>query len=141
DVAIFTGRLENGALAAFEATRFATGRKNELTVEISGDKGAIAFNLESLNELQVYDRTADELGQGFTRVLVTEPGHPYLEGWWPTGHMLGYEHAFSHQVKDFGEAIANDATPTPTFDEGVQVQRVLDAVEESSNDDARWVQI
>lgn len=141
DVAIFTGRLENGALAAFEATRFATGRKNELTVEISGDKGAIAFNLESLNELQVYDRTADELGQGFTRVLVTEPGHPYLEGWWPTGHMLGYEHAFSHQVKDFVEAIANDTTPTPTFDEGVQVQRVLDAVEESSNDDARWVQI
>ncbi|GGO65922.1 dehydrogenase [Microbacterium nanhaiense] len=141
DVAIFTGRLENGALAAFEATRFATGRKNELSVEISGDKGAIAFNLESLNELQVYDRTADELSQGFTRVLVTEPGHPYLEGWWPTGHMLGYEHAFSHQVKDFIDAIANDTTPTPTFDDGVQVQRVLDAVEASSNDDSRWVQI
>ena len=141
DVAIFTGRLDNGALAAFEATRFATGRKNELSVEISGDKGAIAFNLESLNELHVYDRTADELGQGFTRVLVTEPGHPYLEGWWPTGHMLGYEHAFSHQVKDFIDAIANDTTPTPTFDDGVQVQRVLDAVEASSNDDSRWVQI
>ncbi len=141
DVAIFTGRLENGALAAFEATRFATGRKNELSVEISGDKGAIAFNLESLNELHVYDLTADELGQGFTRVLVTEPGHPYLEGWWPTGHMLGYEHAFSHQVKDFVDAIANDTTPTPTFDDGVQVQRVLDAVEVSSDDDSRWVQI
>ena len=141
DVAIFTGRLENGALAAFEATRFATGRKNELSVEISGDKGAIAFNLESLNELHVYDLTADELGQGFTRVLVTEPGHPYLEGWWPTGHMLGYEHAFSHQVKDFVDAIANDTTPTPTFDDGVQVQRVLDAVEASSDDDSRWVQI
>jgi len=141
DVAIFTGRLENGALAAFEATRFATGRKNELSVEISGDKGAIAFNLESLNELHVYDATADELSLGFTRVLVTEPGHPYLEGWWPTGHMLGYEHAFSHQVKDLVDAIANDTTPTPTFDDGVQVQRVLDAVEASSNDDSRWVQI
>jgi predicted dehydrogenase len=141
DVAIFTGRLENGALAAFEATRFATGRKNELSVEISGDKGAIAFNLESLNELHVYDRTADDLSQGFTRVLVTEPGHPYLEGWWPTGHMLGYEHAFSHQVKDFIDAIAGDTEPTPTFDDGVQVQRVLDAVEASSNDDSRWVQI
>jgi predicted dehydrogenase len=141
DVAIFTGRLENGALAAFEATRFATGRKNELSVEISGDKGAIAFNLESLNELHVYDRTADDLSQGFTRVLVTEPGHPNLEGWWPTGHMLGYEHAFSHQVKDFIDAIAGDTEPTPTFDDGVQVQRVLDAVEASSNDDSRWVQI
>jgi predicted dehydrogenase len=74
-------------------------------------------------------------------VLVTEPGHPYLEGWWPTGHMLGYEHAFSHQVKDFIDAIAGDTEPTPTFDDGVQVQRVLDAVEASSNDDSRWVQI
>ena len=139
DLAIFTGRLSGGALASFEATRFATGRKNELSVEISGDKGAIAFNLENLNELHVYDRTADELGQGFTRVLVTEPGHPYLEGWWPTGHMLGYEHAFSHQAKDFIDAIANDTTPTPTFDDGVQVQRILDAIETSSNDDSRWV--
>lgn len=141
DLAIFTGRLAGGALAAFEATRFATGRKNELTVEVSGDKGAIAFNLEDMNVLRVYDRTADELDQGFTRVVVTEPGHPYLEGWWPAGHMLGYEHAFSHQVKDLVEAISDGSAPTPTFDEGAQVQRVLDAVETSSNDDARWVAV
>ncbi len=141
DVAIFTGRLTGGALAAFEATRFATGRKNELTVEISGDKGAIAFNLESMNELQVYDRTAPDTDQGFTRVIVTEPAHPYLEGWWPAGHMLGYEHAFSHQVKDFVDAIASGADPSPTFDEGAQVQRVLAAVEESSSADARWITV
>lgn len=141
DLAIFTGRLSGGALAAFEATRFATGRKNELTVEISGDKGAIAFNLEDMNVLRVYDRTADDLDQGFTRVIVTEPGHPYLEGWWPAGHMLGYEHAFSHQVKDLVEAIADGSAPAPTFDEGAQVQRVLEAVEKSSADDARWVAV
>lgn len=141
DLAIFTGRLSGGALAAFEATRFATGRKNELTVEISGDKGAIAFNLEDMNVLRVYDRTADDLDQGFTRVVVTEPGHPYLEGWWPAGHLLGYEHAFSHQVKDLVEAIADGSDPAPTFDEGAQVQRVLDAVEKSSADDARWVAV
>ncbi|WP_232527941.1 Gfo/Idh/MocA family protein [Microbacterium suaedae] len=141
DVAIFTGRLEGGALAAFEATRFATGRKNELTVEISGEKGAIAFNLENMNELHVYDRTTPDTDQGFTRIIVTEPGHPYLEGWWPTGHMLGYEHAFSHQVKDLVEAIAAGTVPTPTFDEGAQVQRVLAAVEESSAADARWITI
>ena len=141
DLAIFTGRLSGGALAAFEATRFATGRKNELTVEISGDRGAIAFNLEDMNVLRVYDRTADDLDQGFTRVIVTEPGHPYLEGWWPAGHMLGYEHAFSHQVKDLVEAIADGSAPAPTFDEGAQVQRVLEAVEKSSADDARWVAV
>ncbi|MGO1415192.1 MAG: Gfo/Idh/MocA family protein [Microbacterium gubbeenense] len=141
DLALFTGRLSGGALASFEATRFATGRKNELTVEISGSEGAIAFNLEDMNVLHVYDRTVPGVDQGFTRVIVTEPDHPYLEGWWPAGHMLGYEHAFSHQVKDLVEAIDQGTVPAPTFAEGAQVQRVIAAVEESSAQDARWVQV
>ena len=141
DLALFTGRLSGGALASFEATRFATGRKNELTVEISGSEGAIAFNLEDMNVLHVYDRTVPGVDQGFTRVIVTEPDHPYLEGWWPAGHMLGYEHAFSHQVKDLVDAIDQGTVPAPTFAEGAQVQRVLAAVEESSAQDARWVQV
>jgi len=141
DLALFTGRLSGGALASFEATRFATGRKNELTVEISGSDGAISFNLEDMNVLHVYDRTAADVDQGFTRVVVTEPGHPYLEGWWPTGHMLGYEHAFSHQVKDLVEAIVAGTEPAPTFADGAQVQRVIAAVEASSAQDARWVQV
>ncbi|QGU28933.1 gfo/Idh/MocA family oxidoreductase [Microbacterium oryzae] len=141
DVAMFTARLESGALAGFEATRFATGRKNALSVELSGDRGAIAFDLEDLNVLWVYDRDAPATEQGFTRVVVTEPGHPYLEGWWPAGHMLGYEHAFSHQVKDLVEGIASGTTPAPSFDEGLHVQRVLAAVEESASAEARWVAV
>ena len=141
DLALFTGRLTGGTLASFEATRFATGRKNELTVEISGSAGAISFNLEDMNVLHVYDRTVPGVDQGFTRVVVTEPDHPYLEGWWPAGHMLGYEHAFSHQVKDLVEAIDQGTVPAPTFAEGAQVQRVIAAVEESSAQDARWVQV
>ncbi|MGL1530627.1 Gfo/Idh/MocA family protein, partial [Vibrio parahaemolyticus] len=78
DAAIFTGRLSNGALASFEATRFATGRKNALTIEVSGDRGALAFDLEDLNSLRFYDRTAAEGRQGFTQILVTEPVHPYV---------------------------------------------------------------
>src|SRR5690606_17155140 len=84
DVAIFTGRLDSGALASFEATRFATGRKNALDIEISGDAGALHWNLEDMNVLEFYDATADTAVQGFTRVLVTEPEHPYLSGWWPS---------------------------------------------------------
>ena len=95
DVALFTGRLSNGALVSFEATRFATGRKNALTIEVSGDKGALAFDLEDLNSLQFYDRTAPGDRQGFTKILVTEAQHPYVAAWWPAGHMLGYEHGFS----------------------------------------------
>jgi predicted dehydrogenase len=138
DIALFTGRLDSGALASFEATRFRTGRKNALRIEISGSKGALAFDLERLNELEFYDATLPETQLGFQRILVTEHDHPYLAPWWPTGHMLGYEHGFSHQVVDFVSAIAEGAQPRPSFDDGLHVQRVLDAVERSSAADSAW---
>ncbi|MET0295979.1 MAG: Gfo/Idh/MocA family oxidoreductase [Microbacterium sp.] len=139
DVALFTGRLSSGALASFEATRFRTGRKNALRIEISGSKGAIAFDLERLNELEFYDATLPETGLGFQRILVTEHDHPYLAPWWPTGHMLGYEHGFSHQVLDFVTAIHDGVQPRPSFADGLHVQRVLDAVERSSEAGSIWV--
>jgi predicted dehydrogenase len=141
DVAIFTGRFDSGVLASFEATRFATGRKNALSIEVSGDQGALAFDLEDLNALWYYDRTAPTAMQGFTRILVTEAEHPYVAAWWPAGHVLGYEHAFSHQVKDFVEGVAAGTDPHPTFDDGLQVQRVLAAVEQSSEHDSAWVRV
>jgi predicted dehydrogenase len=139
DVAIFTGRLSTGALASFEATRFATGRKNDLSIEVSGDRGALRFDLEDLNTLWFYDRTAPAAAQGFTRILVTEPQHPYIAAWWPAGHMLGYEHGFSHQVVDLVTAISEGTDPHPSFAEGLSVQRVLAAVEESAERDSAWV--
>jgi predicted dehydrogenase len=141
DVAIFTGRYDNGVLGVFEASRFATGRKNALRVEVSGSTGAIAFDLEDLNTLQFYDATAPAGEQGFTRILVTEPEHPYVANWWPTGHMLGYEHGFVHQAKDFVDAICAGTQPTPSFADGVQVQRVLAAVEASSGYGSEWTNV
>ncbi|UYO96763.1 Gfo/Idh/MocA family oxidoreductase [Microbacterium sp. M28] len=141
DLALFVGRLESGTLASFEATRFATGRKNALDIEISGDAGALHWNLEDLNALEFYDATRPAVEQGFTRILVTEPEHPYLEGWWPAGHMLGYEHGFSHQAKDFVEAVAEGRDPHPSFADGLLVQRVLDAVERSASTGAVWTEV
>ena len=105
---VFTARLESGALASFEATRFATGRKNALRIEVNGALGSLAFDLERLNELEFADSawsgtgrsgTGDPLTQGFRRILVTEPGYPYLSAWWPPGHVLGWEHTFTHEVR------------------------------------------
>lgn len=139
DVAMFIGRLENGALASFDATRFATGRKNELSIEVSGDRGALSWNFEDLNTLWLYDREAHADVQGFTRVMVTEPTHPYVNAWWPAGHMLGYEHGFSHQVVDFVRGISHGTEIAPGFEEGLRVQRVLDAVERSSSEASGWI--
>ena len=138
DVALFTGRLDSGALASFEASRFRTGRKNALRIEISGSRGALVFDLERLNELAFYDATSPAGEQGFRTIIVTEPTHPYVSAWWPAGHMLGYEHAFSHQAKDFVEAIAARTQPSPSFADGLHVQRVLDAVERSARGGSAW---
>ncbi|MFJ9038350.1 Gfo/Idh/MocA family protein [Streptomyces sp. NPDC102406] len=132
DAALFTGRFASGALASFEATRFATGRKNALKVELNGERGSLAFDLERLNELFFHDHTEPGVSAGFRRILVTEPEHPYLAAWWPPGHGLGYEHTFVHQARDLVHAVAERTAPTPSFADGLQVQRVLAAVEESA---------
>ncbi|MEU9859657.1 Gfo/Idh/MocA family oxidoreductase [Streptomyces sp. NPDC047971] len=141
DAALFTGRLASGALASFEATRMAAGRKNALRLEINGEKGSLAFDLERLNELSFHDHTEPAASAGFRRILVTEPDHPYLEGWWPPGHALGYEHTFVHQARDLVLAVASGTGPAPSFADGLQVQRVLAAVEESAEKNAVYTPV
>ena len=132
DAALFVARLSGGAVATYEATRFATGRKNGLRVEINGSAGSVVFDLERLNELSFFDATQPAAEQGFRRILVTEPSHPYLSAWWPPGHTIGYEHSFTHEVRDLMEALASDRDPHPSFEDALQVQYVLDAVERSA---------
>ena len=141
DAALFTARFADGAIATFEATRYALGRKNALRVEINGTAGSIAFDFEENNVLQFFDGTESVEEQGFRRILVTEPEHPYVTAWWPPGHGLGYEHGFTHQVVDLVNAIAENRQPELSFDDGLQVQRVLGAVEDSAANDSAWTAI
>ncbi|PPF21833.1 Gfo/Idh/MocA family protein [Rathayibacter rathayi] len=132
DAAAFTAAFEGGALGVFEATRVATGRRNANRIEVNGELGSIAFDFERMNELEYYDARDPEEAQGFRRIQVTEPAHPYMAAWWPTGHGIGYEHLFTHQVVDLIEAIAGGTAVTPTFADALDVQRVLDAVATSA---------
>lgn len=141
DAALFTGRFASGALASFEASRFATGRKNSLRIELNGERGSLAFDLERLNELSYHDHTEPGAHAGFRRILVTEPDHPYLDAWWPPGHGLGYEHTFVHRARDLVQAIAAGHRPVPSFADGLQVQRVLAAVEESAEKNSVYTPI
>ena len=141
DAALFIGRFESGAVASFEATRFATGRKNAIRLEINGSAGSLAFDFESMNELSFHDGTEDPETAGFRRILVTEPTHPYAGAWWPPGHLLGYEHSFTHEVVDLVRDLAAGTDPTPSFADGLQVQQVLDAVARSAESGSGWVPI
>jgi predicted dehydrogenase len=129
DAALFQGRFTSGAVASLEVSRFATGRKNALRLELNGSLGSLAFDLERLNELELYEPGDDA---GFRRVVVTEPTHPYLAAWWPPGHVLGWEHTFVHEMRDFIEGIAAGHAVQPTFADALQVQRVLEAVSRSA---------
>ena len=119
----------DGAVGTLEATRFATGNVNRLTFEINGSRGAVRFDLERLNELEIADQ------HGFRRILVTEPDHPFAAYWWPHGHGLGWDHTFAHEWAHLLGAIAGDHGVGPygaTFADGTAAARVCDAIIESA---------
>ncbi|MDQ1085505.1 Gfo/Idh/MocA family protein [Siphonobacter sp. SORGH_AS_1065] len=133
DAALMMVQFENGAIGSFEATRFATGKKNGLTFEIYGSKGSLLFDLERMNELKFYDnQEADDL-KGFRTILATESSHPYMEHWWPAGHIIGYEHSFVHAVADFVTAITEQKSIEPNFADGLKIIKVLEAGLQSAN--------
>ncbi|HEY7032258.1 MAG TPA: Gfo/Idh/MocA family oxidoreductase [Thermomicrobiales bacterium] len=131
DSTTFLARFENGVTGTFEATRLAPGRRNYNSFEVNGSKGSLSFNLEKMNELEVFFTDDPPELQGFRNINVTAPGHPYAV-WWPAGHIIGYEHTFTHAVKDLLDGIKANTSPAPTFADGYRCQAVLDAVERSA---------
>jgi predicted dehydrogenase len=142
DVAVCIGWMENGVLANLEATRYALGRKNRIEIEINGSKGSLYFDFEDMNKLKFYNGDDPKDRRGFRDILVTERDgvQPYVGNWWPPGHGLGYEHTFIHAVADFVNACAEEKSVQPTFEDGLKNQRVLTAVEESSQK-GKWVKV
>lgn len=127
--------FENGALGTLEATRFAPGRKNYNSFEINAEHGSVRFNLERLNELEVFWKDGRHGTNGFTNVLVSESYHPFWSNWWPQGHMIGWEHTFVHEIDHLLRAITTGSAVEPygaTFDDGYKCAVICDAVLESA---------
>lgn len=140
DATLFLARFTNGAVGTFEATRFAPGNRNGNRFEINGSKGSIKFDLERMNELEYYDGNAEAGLQGWQKILVTDSPHPYMSGWWPSGHIIGWQHTFVHQVYNLMNGIATGQMPSPNFYDGLKCQAVLEAVEKSAQT-GQWVDI
>jgi predicted dehydrogenase len=137
DAFVAAVEFENGALGTLESTRFAGGRKNYNCFEINAEKGSVRFNLERLNELQVFWVGEEpKETQGFHDVLVTEDYHPWWDYWWPQGHIIGWEHTFIHEINHFLDCIVNDREVGPhgaTFEDGYKAAVICDAIIESAN--------
>ncbi len=134
DASFMIAEFSNGALGSFQSSRFASGRKNYNYFEIYGSKGSLVFNLERMNELQYLDleNPADE--QGFRTILVTNSTHPYVGAWWPPGHIIGYEHEFTHAVADFLHAMETGTPIAPNLYDGMKAMQVLEAAQISSQE-------
>ena len=141
DAAVFIARFAGGAVGSFEASRFATGHDEGLAVELNGELGSLVWELGAFNELRFFDTGEDEATQGFRRIQVTRSAHPYAAAWWPEGHTIGYEHTFTHEVRDLLEAIGAGRDPAPSFADGLQVQQVLDAVQRSAAAGSTWTEV
>jgi len=139
DAAVWICRFENGALGTFEATRFAPGGLNKNAWELNGEHGSIRFNLERPGELEIFSRKDPQMTQGWKTVQVTDASQPYMSAYWPGGHHIGWEHTFINSVYDLMCAVAEDTEIHPTFREGAEVQKVLDAVLKS-DETGKWVE-
>ena len=122
--------FENGSIGTIEGTRLALGKRNALQWEINGSKGSLGFDMERLNELQVFRADGDR-ARGFKTVLVSEANHPYWEYWWPPGHIIGWGETFVHELHHVLAAIANDTEIAPygaTFEDGYRASEIGDAI-------------
>lgn len=128
DAAAFLARFKSGATGIFETSRVALGRKNSMHLELNGTRGGLYWNAEDPDWLWLYSLDDPPHLRGFRRILVTEAEHPYAKNWWPTGHILGYEHSFVHAVVELLSAIHEGRKPSPSFVDGVRAQAVLEAV-------------
>jgi predicted dehydrogenase len=140
DAAAWIANFENGAIGTFDATRFARGRKNGNGFEIYGSKGSLLFDLEDMNRLKFWSAKDSPRLQGFRDILVTEPQHPFMQGWWPPGHIIGYQHTFVNTIYDFFTALSKGQDGSPNMQDGVKAQAVLEAVEKSANA-RKWVNV
>ncbi|MGN6641453.1 MAG: Gfo/Idh/MocA family protein [Verrucomicrobiota bacterium] len=142
DSAVFIGRMGDGTLANLEATRYANGRKNHISIEINGAKGSLCFDFEDMNRLKYFNNDDPKDRQGFRDILVTQRDgiQPYVSNWWPPGHIIGYEHTFVHAIADFVNACIDGKPTHPTFEDGLKNQKVLEAVEQSSKA-GKWIKL
>jgi predicted dehydrogenase len=139
DAALWLARFANGTIGSFEVTKLARGRRNYNSFEINGSKGSIVFNLERLNELNVVFADDPPEIRGFRNILVTDRSHKYVSAWWPAGHIIGWEHTFTHGIYDLLNGIDSGTTPAATFVDGLRAQAVVEAVERSSGN-GNWVE-
>ena len=140
DACAFLARFENGAMATFESTRYARGRKNQNSLEVNGQKGSIEFDLENAHELGFYSHEDEGHLRGWRNIQVWDSDHPYMAHWWVPGCVIGYEHTFINTLADFLSGLESQEKKCPDFADALATQLICDSVLKSAAEN-RWVEI
>ncbi len=132
-------RFDGGAIGTIECSRVAWGRKNGLTLEISGSKGSLCFDQERQNELYFY-RGGEGDPQGFKRILLG-PDQPDYAAFCPApGHGLGFNDLKVIEMRDLLEAINGSGQSWPDFGAAARIDAVTAAMA-ASFDSGGWVSV
>ncbi|MGO9643291.1 MAG: Gfo/Idh/MocA family protein [Candidatus Bathyarchaeia archaeon] len=144
DAAVAAIKFENGALGTIETSWMAPGRKDFLRFEVNGSEGSLRFNLERINELEIFSLKDANANRGFRNILTTSKIHPFMENFWiEQGGGFGWDHAFVNEVYHFTDCIVNDKQVEPigaTFLDGYKNCLVMDAIIESAYQE-RWLKV
>lgn len=140
DAVIVLANFQNGSLGSVEATRFGIGYRNSNRFEIHGSAGMLRFDLERLNRIEFYDGNQPGQERGLCDIMVTDPAHPIFGNFWRPGHIIGYEHTFIASLAEFLECVSRGEEFHPDFRDGLSVQQVLGAVQESARS-RQWIAV
>lgn len=119
-----------GVPVTIDASLVSRGRRNMLAWEINGSKGSLAWDLEQLNILRAYRHNGSPT-RGFSEAIVNEAEHTLAKAWWPSAHILGWEHGHINMIDHFLAAVADGGPIGPdgaTFEDGARAAAVCDAV-------------
>ena len=132
DVCMVISHFADGLKGSLRVSRVAWGRKCGLSWEVHGSKGMIRYDQERMNELQVFVKEEDPRVQGFKTIL-SGPYHKPYDAFLPNaGHSLGYVDVKACELNELLNGISSDTPIWPTFQDGLEIERVLDAIDQSA---------
>ncbi|MGI0078110.1 MAG: Gfo/Idh/MocA family protein [Nitrososphaerales archaeon] len=146
DITIASLRFKDGALGLLETSWIASGRMDYLRFEVYGSLGTVRFNLEKINELEIFFRnpSSPNTTRGFTNVQVLNKDHPFVKKFWPNqGGGFSWEHTFVNELYHYVNAIEKNSRIEPqgaTFYDGYRNCLIMDSIMESARS-GKWVKL
>jgi predicted dehydrogenase len=138
DAGVWLAEFANGAIGTFAVNGWSSGHKNHLGFELDGTRGAIRFDWNMRDALQISSADDPVEVSGFRTVMSSGE---HADVWTPVpGLGLGYTDSTAVQLQKFVRAIVGGGQASPSFADGARTQQIVEAVWESA-ESGQWVAV